>query len=75
MPTNVAVQRVADEVRAHCARRRVTQADLAKGAGKSLTYWARRLRGEVAFDVADLYAIADVLGVSIEALLPAEDAA
>ena len=44
-------EEVAAEVRAHCARQRVSQRDLAKVLGVSHATLFRRFSGEVAFDV------------------------
>ncbi len=52
------------------ARRRVTATELARKLGKSQTWIWRRLQGEVAFDLNDLEAIADALGVTPTDLLP-----
>lgn len=61
---------VAEEVRALLARRRLAAGKLAQAIGKSEMYVSRRLRGETAFDVDDLQAIAGVLEVTVLELLP-----
>jgi transcriptional regulator with XRE-family HTH domain len=57
--------RVAAEVRAALARARVSGNRLSTLLGQSQPYWSRRLTGKVAFDVDDLSAIADLLGVHV----------
>jgi len=79
MDESVQVQRqlrelVAEEIRALLARRRLNGAKLAETIGRSEMYVSRRLRGETAFDIDDLEAIAKVLGVQVKALLPNEPA-
>jgi transcriptional regulator with XRE-family HTH domain len=54
---------VAEEVRALLGRKRMTGGALATAIGRSEMYVSRRLRGEIAFDMDDLSAIAEVLGV------------
>jgi len=67
-------EEVAAEVRAHCARQRVSQRDLAKVLGVSHATLFRRFSGEVAFDVAELAAVAEYLNLPLSALLPADKA-
>lgn len=62
---------VAGAVRAELARRRIPQSALADRLGQSQQAVSRRLRGVVAFDVAELAAIAEFLNVPVTALLPA----
>ncbi len=62
-------ERVADAVRAECARRRITQHDLAESLGLSQMAVSRRLSGTVAFDVNELYAVAALLDVSVPTLI------
>ena len=64
--------RVAEEVRAQLARRRMSASKLGKELGVSQTYVWRRLTGETALDLNDLEAIAGVLGVEVADLLPAD---
>lgn len=61
---------VAEEVRVLLARRRLSAAKLAQQLGWSQPYMARRMAGTQPFDVDDLEAIADALGVGIVDLLP-----
>jgi len=61
---------VAEEVRVHLARRRMSGVKLAQLINRSQVYVSRRLRGEVPFDIDDLALIAVVLGVSVSDLLP-----
>ncbi len=62
---------IAEEIRALMARRRVTGARLGLAIGKSDMYVSRRVRGETAFDVDDLEAIAEFFDVSVVDLMPA----
>lgn len=61
---------VAANVRAEMARRKISQRALADKIGISHASIYRRLRGELAFDVDELGAIADALGIDVRALLP-----
>jgi transcriptional regulator with XRE-family HTH domain len=63
-------ERVAEELRALLARRKVTPTELGRKLGRSQTWVWRRLEGEVAFDLNDLEAIAAALGVAPADLLP-----
>lgn len=64
--------RVAEEIRAAMARRRISQSALAGAIGRSQSGVSRRLKGETPFDVNELVAIARVLDVPVAQLLPAE---
>lgn len=55
--------RMAEEIRALMARRRISGVSLAAHINRSQSYVSRRLTGEVAFDVDDIEAIAGVFGV------------
>ncbi len=44
----------------------VTQADIAKAAGRSLTYIASRMTGREVFDLNDMKVIAELLDLSRE---------
>ena len=57
-------ERTAGAVRAELARRRISGRELAQGLGWSVGMTARRLRGECAFDVDELAAVADFLGIT-----------
>lgn len=57
--------RVAAEVRAQLARRRVSGRQAAFALGWKQPYIARRLSGEIPFDVNDLTALADLLGLHV----------
>lgn len=61
--------RVAAEVRAELARRRLTTRELAVGAGIALTTLRRRLAGESAFTLDELAAIAGCFGIPLMTLL------
>jgi transcriptional regulator with XRE-family HTH domain len=56
---------VAAEVRACLARRNMTANQAAKELGWTQPYISRRLSGQVVFNVRDLNALADLLGVSV----------
>lgn len=66
---------VAAEVRAQLARQQLTGTALAAAIGKSEMYVSRRLRGQVAFDLADVEQAAKFLGVSFADLLPSPERA
>lgn len=61
--------RVAAEVRAVAARKRVYQRDIAKRLGMSQPALSRRWNGEIPFDVEELDAIAAFLNVPITSFL------
>lgn len=65
--------RVAEEVRALLARRRMSATELARALGVSQTYVWRRLSAEVAFDLDDLERIAGVLRVRLSDVVPFGD--
>lgn len=62
---------VAAEVRAEVARKQISQDKLAAQIGCSRQSLNRRLTGATPFDVAELAAIADALGVPMAQFLPA----
>jgi transcriptional regulator with XRE-family HTH domain len=62
-------ERVAEEIRALMARRRVTQTQLAAHMGVSQSYVSRRLLGQEAFDLDDLDVISAFFGVAVVTLL------
>lgn len=64
--------RVAAEVRAELARASISGNRLAAILGQSQPYWSRRLSGKIAFDVDDLAAVAELLGVPMTKFFPAE---
>lgn len=51
-------QRVADELRVEFFRRNMNHTDIANAVGSSTSAVSRRLNGDVAFSVNDLYAYA-----------------
>jgi transcriptional regulator with XRE-family HTH domain len=59
-------QAVAGEVRAWLARRKRSGRSAAAELGWTEPYLSRRLTGSVPFDVADLSALADLVGVPVE---------
>lgn len=60
-------ERVAEEVRALLARKRISASRVAAALGWTDNYISRRLTAKTPFDVNDLDAIAGVLGVPITA--------
>jgi transcriptional regulator with XRE-family HTH domain len=60
---------VAEEVRAHLARRRISGRELSRRLGEAVTWASRRLTGEVAFSTDDLDRIAAVLRMTPQQLL------
>jgi len=66
----IAAKHVAAEVRAEIARQGLTQQTLARQLDWKQPYLSRRLGGHVPLDVAELVAIAEVLGVPAVQFLP-----
>jgi predicted transcriptional regulator len=62
---------VAANVRAECARQRVTQAELATLLNLSQAAVSRRLSGAVAFELDELHAVAERLSLQVEQLVKA----
>lgn len=60
---------VAGQVRAELARTRIPQKRVAEVLGTSRAAVCRRLSGEIPFDVAELEAIAELLGIPVTQLL------
>lgn len=58
---------IAGEVRAELARRQMTTNEVAQQLGWTQPYLWRRMKGQVAFDVGDLAAIAELLEVPVTA--------
>lgn len=63
MANNLVGERLAEEVRAAMARRRIPQSTLAEALSKSQAAVSRRLSGKVAFDVNELEIVASVIGI------------
>lgn len=63
-------ERTAEEIRVLLARRRVSAAQLARQTGMKQSTLARRMTGEIAFDLDDLELIASALNVPVQSLLP-----
>ena len=61
--------RVAANVRAELARRRLTGSDLAKAIGLTQGSLSRRTTGVQPFSIDELHDVADFLGVSVVDLL------
>ncbi|MGH2866781.1 MAG: helix-turn-helix domain-containing protein [Solirubrobacteraceae bacterium] len=57
--------RVASEVRANLARRRISASRAAKELGWSQPYLSRRLNGRAPFDVIDLERLAELLDIEV----------
>ena len=63
-------ERTAAAVRAELARRKINGAELALALGWNRTTTWRRLAGKYPFDIEQLAAVADFLGVPLTDLLP-----
>jgi transcriptional regulator with XRE-family HTH domain len=68
-------ERTAAIVRAEAARHKLSTRELGKLLNRSRTTVWRRLNGEYPFDVEELSAIADRLGIPVGAFFVTEDAA
>lgn len=66
--------RVAEEVRALLARRRLSAAKASQQLGWSAQYLSHRMTGRTVFDVADLEALAGLLEVPVTAFFAGSDA-
>ena len=66
---NLATVRVADNIRAEMARKRVTQQAAADALRMSQPAFSARMSGKTPLDVNELFAIADLLAVDPAALL------
>jgi transcriptional regulator with XRE-family HTH domain len=55
-------------VRAEMARRGISQAQMAQAVGLSQAGVSKRLRGEVAFNIDELFQVAAVLGLPLSTL-------
>jgi transcriptional regulator with XRE-family HTH domain len=66
-------RRTAEEIRVLLARRMMSAAELARRTGMKQSTLARRMTGETAFDLDDLEAIAQALGVAVQELLPSAE--
>ncbi|AYF29265.1 hypothetical protein CSH63_17695 [Micromonospora tulbaghiae] len=64
-------ERAAEEIRVLLARKRMSATELARRAGMKQSTLARRMTGEVAFNLDELELIADALNVPVLSLLPA----
>lgn len=62
--------RVRAEIKAELGRQDISGTRLAKMLGRPQTYVSRRLRGEVNFSLSEIENIAQVLGVSLDQLIP-----
>lgn len=65
---------VASEVRAEAARQRWSQTRIAMLLATSQASISRKYRAEVAWDVDELYALADAWNVPVSGLLPSLEA-
>jgi len=70
MQTQTTAADVAREVRAELGRQRISAAALGRKLGKSQSYWSRRINGAIPFNVDELRAIAQLLGVPLHQLIP-----
>jgi transcriptional regulator with XRE-family HTH domain len=68
------MQLVAERVRVELARRALTGASVARALGMTQRAFSRRYRGEVAFSVPELIAVAELLDLPLEILI-GQDAA
>lgn len=68
-------ERVATEIRAHLARQRKTQAQIAGHLGISQQAVSRRMSGAQPFDVDELHRVAAFLDVPVASLLGTDAAA
>ena len=64
-------QRVADNVRAEVARRKVSQTSLAQLVGIRQQALSRRLNGNTPFRIDELFAIAEALDTTVSELVTA----
>lgn len=63
-------QAVSGEVRAHAARRNLTQRQLAAEIGMPPSTLSRRMVGEQAWDLDDLDVLAEFFGIAVRDLIP-----
>lgn len=68
-PRSKASEAVSNEVRGHLARNRKTQRDLSELLGISQPQISARMNGDIAWDVTELAAIAQWLGVPVADLV------
>lgn len=68
-------QAVGENVRIALYSRRVSQAKVGAALGHSQAWVSQRITGKADFVISELYAVADRLGVRIDALLPPTTAA
>lgn len=71
MPTQDSAQRVADNIRAEVARRRISQTVLAEKVGIRQQALSRRLNGSTPFRIDELARIADALDIPLTELVSA----
>lgn len=64
-PVQNMTESVAAEVRAHVARKKVRQQDIADALGRTQSWVSRRMTGEVPFTVGDLDAICQLLDLTL----------
>lgn len=69
MTPQTPAERVAAEVRAALARQSRPQMYVGEVLGMSRSSVARRLSGQVPFDVAELHKLSDALGVPVSAFM------
>jgi len=66
-------QRVAEQIRAILGRRQLSRSWLARELGMPVTTMNRRLRGDQAFTVDELTAVAKALQLPVTSLFPADE--
>lgn len=69
MPHTPTSERIASNVRAEMARRRITQTEIAKKAGIPQSGLSRRLVGSTPFTVNEIERIAEVLDIQVNELI------
>lgn len=69
MPTQTAAQRIADNVRAEAARRKVSQTTIAVHLGLTQPGISRRMHGRVPFTGAELAEVAHLLEIPVNDLI------
>ena len=73
--TEAHAKRVASAVRAEVARRKISQATLGEALGLSQMGVSRRINGAVEFSAAEILILSELLGVTVETLMPMEKSA
>lgn len=66
-------QDLASNIRAECARQRVSQSKIAEVLGVSQPGVSRRLNGAMPFTVNELFDLANLFNIKVSQLLPLDD--